>query len=183
MFPRSCFGSALVVAALPWLTTCAAPAQAAGDGEVEVVFAQPERYRDAGTTAADARANLDMLCAFLQSEAGRWLRPGQSLHLEVDDIDLAGRVLQVQEQLQPLRVLEDTADWPRIELRYTLRDADGVQRSAIASVSDPTYLQQPIPNTGEPLRYERRMLARWLQHELSATGAARPQPSGLKDRR
>ncbi|WP_051243231.1 DUF3016 domain-containing protein [Azohydromonas australica] len=183
MFPRSCFGAALVVAALPWLATCAARPQAAGDGAVEVVFVQPERYRDAGTTAANARANLNMLRAFLQREAGRWLRLGQSLHLEVDDIDLAGRVLRVQEQPQPLRVLEDTADWPRIELRYTLRDVDSVQRSSIASVSDPTYLQQPIPNTGEPLRYERRMLARWLQHELGSTGTALPQSSGLKDRR
>jgi hypothetical protein len=73
-----------------------------------------------------------------------------------------------------MRLLVDTADWPRIELRYTLRDADGVQRSAIASVSDPAYLQQPIPNTGEPLRYERRMLARWLQHEFGDPYAVSP---------
>jgi hypothetical protein len=171
---------ALSIAAL--LALCAGvPTFAASAGEdgprgtAEIMFAQPERYIDAGDGPAEARANLALLQRSLQELAQQWLQPGQSLRIEVEQVDLAGRVEPALRHPQPLRVLRGSTDWPRIDLQYTLSTAaTGARASGTASISDPAYLLHPIAYTGEPLRYERRMLAQWFRQRFGERPVVAP---------
>jgi hypothetical protein len=165
-----------VLAALAGAPSFAAPAAVPGPpGSVEIVFMQPERYIDAGDGPAEVRANLALLQRSLQELARQWLQPGQSLHIEVEQVDLAGRVEPALRHPQPLRVLRGDVDWPRIDLQYTLSTAaTGTPTSGTASISDQAYLLHPIANTGEPLRYERRMLAQWFRQRFGQRPAAAP---------
>lgn len=156
-------------------TLAAAPAEAGPRGSTEIVFTQPERYVDAGDGPAEVRANLAVLQRTLQELGQKWLQPGQSLRIEVEQVDLAGRVEPALRFPQPLRVLRGGADWPRIDLRYTLSTAaTGAQESGTAALSDKAYLLHPIANTGDPLPYERRMLAQWFRHRFGERPAAAP---------
>ncbi|WP_298236202.1 DUF3016 domain-containing protein [uncultured Azohydromonas sp.] len=151
----------------------AAPGEAGPRGSTEIVFTQPERYIDAGDGPAEVRANLALLQRTLQELGQKWLQPGQSLRIEVEQVDLAGRVEPALRHPQPLRVLRGGADWPRIDFKYTLSTAaTGAQESGTASISDQAYLLHPITHTGEPLRYERRMLAQWFRHRFGERPAA-----------
>lgn len=170
----------LSIAALLALTEvtpsfAAEPEEASARGTAEVVFVQPERYLDAGDGPAEVRANLAVLQRTLQELGQKWLQPGQSLRIEVEQVDLAGRVEPALRFPQPLRVLRGGADWPRIDFRYTLSTAaTGAQESGTAALSDKAYLLHPIANTGDPLPYERRMLAQWFRHRFGERPAAAP---------
>lgn len=160
-------------ATLPCSPSSAAAPDAAAPAAVQVEFAQPERFIDAGDGPADIRANLAVLGRCLQDLGRQWLQPGQSLRIEVDQVDLAGRVEPPLRLPQSLRVLRGGADWPRIELKYTLRDATtGAQESGAASISDPAYQVHPTAYSGESLRYERRMLAQWFRTRFGTRPAA-----------
>jgi hypothetical protein len=165
-----------VLAALAGVPSFAAPAAEPGPpGSADIVFTLPERYIDAGDGPAEVRANLAVLQRSLQELARQWLQPGQSLRIEVEQVDLAGRVEPALRHPQPLRVLRGDTDWPRIDLKYTLSTATtGTQASGTASISDQAYLLHPVANIGEPLRYERRMLAQWFRQRFGPHAAAPP---------
>lgn len=131
-----------------------------------MTFVEPERFVDAGDGAAERRQNLGELERQLQRLGSQVAAPGQRLRLEITQVDLAGRLQPlIGARVQPTRVLDGAADWPRIDLRWTLLNADGqVERSGAASIDDKTYLQRRLPDSGiDRLRYEQRMLAQWFK--------------------
>lgn len=167
---RALIAAALLAATafMPSPAQAQQPPSAPPPGAADVVFVQPERFVDAGTDPADARAKLHELRRALQALARQWLSPGRTLAVEVEQVDLAGQVEPALRLPQRLRVLRGGADWPRIDFKYTLSDADGRTLDAgSASLSDPAYLQHPIADTGESLRYERRMLAQWFRSRFA----------------
>jgi Protein of unknown function (DUF3016) len=88
--------------------------------------------------------------------------------VEVTDVDLAGEPEWVHSR-PDLRVLRGRADWPRIELRYTLSDAGRTVREGRDSLTDMSYLLAgPTPRGHEELAYERRMLERWFREKIAA---------------
>lgn len=133
---------------------------------VNVTFMEPERFIDAGDGAGERRENLAELERQLQRLGSQSLAPGQRLRLEIRQVDLAGQVLPfVGGRVQPTRVLNGGADWPRIDLHWTLVNAEGqVERSGDAAIEDPTYLQRRLTGASTArLPYEQRMLARWFK--------------------
>ncbi len=136
---------------------------------VTVTFTQPERYADMPFASWDKeRVMKDLRGHF--DKLGATLPQGQDLKVEVQDIDLAGRIEPNTRLGHDIRVLKGGADWPMIQLRYSV-EADGkVLKSGDERVSDMTYLNHGTHlnrySANEPLRYEKRMLDEWFKTVL-----------------
>jgi hypothetical protein len=152
---------------LPVLVAAAAAvfsvaAQAAGS--VQVNFVQPEKFTDVRDSYLRSERYLELIEQNLTEAALPYLADGQVLKVDVLDVDLAG---EVRPGARPydLRILKGGADWPRIELRWTLEAGGQTVKSGQARVQDMAYLQRVIsvPGPQEALRYERRMLDDWFK--------------------
>jgi hypothetical protein len=151
---------------LPWLAAAAwlsgPSAQAAGT--VEIRFVEPVKFTDAGHWQPERDRNLQELEAFLQ-QLGQRLPDGQSLAIEVLDVDLAGEVWP--RSTRELRILRGSIDWPMIRLRYTLRDGQRILADGEDRVTDMRYLAGPRPRaTLGALPYEKRMLETWFKQRF-----------------
>ncbi len=138
-------------------TACAA-------GSAEVLFSNEARFSDAGASASDRAANLAQLANHLKRLAARHLPEGQKLTVEVLDVDLAGTSRPWRATGTEVRVLRGRADWPRIELRYTLASDGNTTRTGKESIADLNYLQRiSAYGASEPLKHEKRMLDDWFR--------------------
>jgi hypothetical protein len=156
-------------AALLLLSTGLAAGSALG-ATVEVTFVEQDKFSDAGFAQHEREANLKVLAAHLQQLGQRSLLAGQTLKVTVTDVDLAGRV--VPGSVRDLRVLNGGADWPRIELRYTLQAGSQTLTSGEERVSDMNYLMHAsYPRVGEPLAHEKRMLDTWFAARFPAVAS------------
>lgn len=154
--------SLLLTVVLCW--AAAAPVQAAG--KVEVDYVKPEEFRDAGRGVIDRERTMAALTQHLQRLAKR-LPDGQTLRLEVTDIDLAGEI-HPSMRLNDLRVLRGGADWPHLHLRYTLLEGSRALKSGEAKLSDPGYMFSAPHRAAvdSELSYEKRMLEKWFDETL-----------------
>jgi hypothetical protein len=155
--------------ALCLLASVTAPAWA---GTANVKFVDPGRYSDAGPSGWERDDNLKVLASHLQELARRQLPEGQTLNIEVLDVDLAGEV-RPRRNGYMLRVTRGMADWPQMTVRYTLQDASGqTLRQAEDHLSDPSYQQRTMDfSNRDPLRYEKRMLDDWFRKTFSQAQA------------
>jgi hypothetical protein len=142
-----------------WLAGLASGASAAGT--VQVRWLDAERFSDIGRSAIDREHVLAALQEHLQS-LGRKLPDGQVLQLSVTDVDLAGEQNPMRHEI---RVLRGRADWPRMSLRFELREQGRVLKSGQADLADMNYLFGP-PVSGD-LAYEKRMIDRWFTAEFA----------------
>jgi Protein of unknown function (DUF3016) len=135
---------------------------------VQVQFVQPEKFADIRDQAFSRERNLEALKQHLQHAAAPYVSDGQTLKIDVLDVDLAGEP-KLDVRRNDVRVLKGKADWPRIDLRYTLEAPGQPARSGQASIRDMDYLQHASASryATEPLRYERRMLDEWFRTEFS----------------
>lgn len=160
------------------LAAATLPAHAAG--KVEVSYVQPEQFTDAGTGARERERTLRALTRHFEQLARR-LPDGQTLRVEVLDVDLAGFVRPFG--VHELRVLRGGADWPHMTLRYTL--ASGCPQAAAGAkeacagrtikagedqLADLNYLfyRSGISDLGGELPYEKRMLDHWFGATFAA---------------
>ncbi len=135
-------------------------------GKVEVTFIQPEKFADVRDGHLRAEDNLRALQRDLEEVAAPHVAEGDTLKIEVLDVDLAGEV-RMGGRLNDVRVLRGRADWPRISLRYTLESPGAAPRSGQARVADMAYLQRIAPDRADSaLPYERRMLDEWFRAEF-----------------
>lgn len=155
-------GSALLLGSLA--------AQAAG--QVQVKWIEPEKFADAGRGSFDRERTLKTLGEHLQA-LGQRLPEGQTLSVEVTDLELAGELEPFSRFHDEVRVLRGRADWPRMSLRYTLSDGTRTLARGDAQLSDPNYLYRSLRGVQYgALAYEKRMLDDWVA-SLVAT-VARP---------
>lgn len=144
---------------------------AAAAGRVDVSFAPGDRpYVDAGRTPWDTERTERVLREHLEHWASA-LPDGQTLALEIRQIDLAGR--EIPRARNDIRVLDGGADWPRITLHYTLQQGDTVLASGDDTVTDMNYLASHLRNTSTELPYEKRMLDAWFRDHIARVTAAR----------
>jgi hypothetical protein len=149
-----------------------ATAAAHASGGVQVSFVQPDRFVDAEDARRDATDNLRRLKSYLEERGRRYVADGQTLIIEVLDVDLAGEVRFDRRRMDDVRVLRGMADWPRITLRYTLETAGQPARHAEQTVYDMAYLQRMNRYTSdEPLRYEKPMLDAWFDAQFGSVAA------------
>ena len=155
------------IAALVLALAAALPAAAA---DVEVRFSAPEKFRDAGRAGAD-RERATAAIGDVFRTLGATLPQGQTLRVDVTDLDLAGTP-----KITPrgdVRVLRDGFDWPRIDFAWAL-EADGrVLRQGVeslAGVADDRHAA--LRSDSSVLPRENRMLERWFAQRFDT---ARPQ--------
>lgn len=148
--------SALTLASVALL---AVPAHAAGT--VEVKYLEPEKFMDIGFGSFERERNLASLDQSFQRLAAQ-LPAGQTLKIEVLDVDLAGEVRHGA--VRDLRVLRGGVDWPRITLRYSLHSGDTTLKSGEQRLSDMHYMfgGRAIGPRDGPLPYEQRLIDRWF---------------------
>lgn len=133
--------------------------------EVRVTFVDPHTYTDAGLRApgpVDADAPALVGLRRILERAGERLPPGQDLHIEILDVDLAGHFPPLQVENPKVRVMDATT-WPRVRLRYALLQAGRTVADGEETVTDMTYLSRSAAaRSTAPLRYEEPMLLDWF---------------------
>jgi hypothetical protein len=150
------------LATLPLLLVAGA-AHAAGT--VQISFDKPERFADIRDRMYSREHNLKALEQIITSAAKPYVADGQTLKIEVLDVDLAGEV-RPGARAWDVRVLRGGADWPRITLRWSVEGAS--PRSGEAVVQDMAYLQRIAPALADTsLVYERRMLDEWFKQQFA----------------
>lgn len=164
------FKPALIFA---FLATAAATAAVATP--VEVSYVNPPGFSDAGSTVWEREANLRALTEHLQSLGARYLSADQTLRVEVLDVDLAGSMQPSARAGRDLRVVKGAADWPRINLRYTLQGGGQPGLSGEESLADLDYSHGfTAQRASRPLHYEEHMLDVWFKSRLVERRMPRP---------
>ena len=108
------------------------------------------------------------LAEYIRDRAAKQLPPGEHLDIEILDIERAGDYEYLFGPIADIRVMRDIYP-PRMRLHVRRTGADGtVIEEGERRISDIAYLTgpQPLSNT-DPLRYEKRMIDRWVRRELA----------------
>ncbi|MCA3029890.1 MAG: DUF3016 domain-containing protein [Rhodocyclaceae bacterium] len=152
---------------LALLTSVSVTAPLMANAAVTVTFTKADQYIDVPFSPSDREATLKTLKEHFQ-KLGSKLPTGQDLKIEVLEIDLAGRTEPSRMSgANDLRVLRGGADWPMIQLRYSVEAAGKPLKQGEARISDQNYLNHMnrYPSS-EPLRYEKAMLDDWFKKEI-----------------
>lgn len=137
----------------------------ASAGDVTVNYVQPERFSDLPFSAWDREDVLKDLTEHFAS-LGAKLPPDQTLRIDVTDVDLAGREIP-HRGVRDLRVIRNGAEWPRIDLHYTIERNGQVLRSGDAQLRDMAFMDRLSRySDGDSLRYERRMIDDWFYQTI-----------------
>lgn len=161
------------------VTAADAPRALEGDGPVQVRWDDPAKFTEiafSGNRWEAARGNwVQELAQHLAEQAGPRLQPGQRLQVTFTDIDLAGDYEPWRgPRMSDVRLLRELYP-PKISLSYQLSEAGGqLLHSAEQVLSDPGFLHSggSLRYRNDSLRYEKRLLDRWLQQLLPAAPAA-----------
>ncbi len=163
---RRALGAAVLLAAL----AAPLPALAQVQANVNVRFVAPERYTDAENrfgSGPPLRVTLAEMRRLFETLGNRVLAPGQSLDIDVLDIDLAGFDQPGGGVPFGLRVVNDVTP-PRFRLRYVLREGRRTVLSAEETVSDLNFLMRYARSTsGQTFYYEREVLRDWFQARIA----------------
>jgi hypothetical protein len=138
-------------------------------GTVEVSYDASKPHTDAGALPPQREERLAALAAHLRALGERRLPAGQTLQVEIVDLDLTGRVQMSKRTLAETRVVTGRADGPRIQLRYSLRDAGATLASGEDSLHDaalPRLGEARDSGGGDPLRSEKALLDRWFEERF-----------------
>jgi hypothetical protein len=156
---------------LAFLMTLATSAALAA-GQVEVSFRPADQLADVGR-GIDRDRHVKALADHFKALGAR-LPDGQVLKVEVLDVDLAGE-LQPWRRGDEIRVMKGGADWPAMDLRWSLDSGERTLLSGRERIVDMSYLNHPLRSaeTG-PVAYEARMIDRWFEERV--LGAARRVP-------
>lgn len=158
------------VGAAALLTALTASLPALAQTRVNVRFVAPERYTDAENRAGSGlslRVTLAEMRRLFETLGDRVLAPGQSLDIDVLDIDLAGFEQPGMGAPFGLRVVNDVTP-PRFRLRYVLREGRRTVLSAEETVSDLNFLTRYArSSSGQTFSYEREMLRDWFQARIA----------------
>jgi hypothetical protein len=138
---------------------------------VTVKYDHPQKFTEsvksrAFTGSADNDDYLPRLKRYIQTRAAKILAPGERLDIVITDIDRAGNY---EPWLGPsysrVRIIRDVYP-PRIDLHFRLLGADGqVIREGTRKLRDPGFLHTGAPGPGDSdsLRFEKRLIDRWLR--------------------
>jgi hypothetical protein len=153
-------------AAVAGLLMLAAGSAAAG---ATVTFTQPEQFSDVPHSPWECERILKQVSKHFDVLAAK-LPAGQSLKVEITDLDLAGRLLPHRLGTDELRVVGRGADWPHISLRYTITQGEQVIKSGEETLSNMSYMDRIHFNRyrDDTLRFEKEMLDNWFKEHIAA---------------
>ena len=115
---------------------------------------------------------MQALGDYMRVRADRVLPAGQQLHVTIQDITLAGSFEPWHVHapgLDDARFVKDIYP-PRLKLHYTLMASDGsILREKDVRLLDLGFMQHVgLPTDTDPLRYDKRQILDWLNHEFRA---------------
>lgn len=147
---------------------------------VAVSWQDPARFdevrynRGLSFTQRDATQWLPPLAEHLRESASKRLGPGQTLDIEILNVDLAGEYEPWRgANTQEVRVMRDIYA-PRMTLQFTWRDPTGdVIASGERKITDLDFLLGSRPLDSDRLRFEKRMIDNWTRREFTRELAAR----------
>jgi len=137
----------------------------------EVIFSEPEKFSDAADSQRGSdfgrESNLADLSAHLVRKAHAYIPEGQKLVVTITDVDLAGEIEPWRSpQMQDVRIIKEIYT-PKIDLSYTLVDANGaVIREGKSQLRDLNYMMNINPNRSDPRIYEKALIDDWLRKEF-----------------
>ena len=157
--------SIFVMSSALFLTTSAVNAA------TSVTFVAPEKYVDMPFASHDKdRVKAELKLHF--EKLGAKLPANENFTVEVLDIDLAGERDYRASAPLDLRILRGGADWPKIEIRYSVEAQGKVLTSGTTQISDMNYLQTFNQySQNEFLRYEKRMIDKWFKESVMGAAA------------
>ena len=137
---------------------------------VQVRYVDSENFADVGNHRfSDERvraAYLDQLRGHLVKRAAALLTPGEQLSVSITEVDMAGEFEPWRPPLGDARIVKDIYP-PRIDLAFRLASGDGkVVKEGARELRDPAFLAGANLYPGDPLRYEKALVDRWLEQEL-----------------
>ena len=136
-------------------------AAGAASADVTVNYVQPERFSDLPFATWEREDVLKDLTKHF-TKLGAQLPPGQSLRVDVLDVDLAGR--EYPGGPRDLRIIKSNGvDWPRIDLRFAIEQNGQVLRSGEVQLRDMAFMNRISRHTdSDSLRHEKRMIDDWF---------------------
>lgn len=139
-------------------------------GQVDVSFTSVDQLADAGRGSVERERTTKALAAHFKSLAAK-LPDGRTLAVEVTDVNLAGDLRQTRRG-DEVRVLKGGADWPTLDLRWTLTGDGRTLASGQDRLSDMGYLQHPL-RVGHDgaYAYETRLIDRWFDERFGPAAA------------
>ena len=156
--------SHLVAVAITTAAMFSASAQAATPAKV--TFVNTEKMSDVPRWKGEREAmemhlqeHFDLLAAKLPA--------GQTLKVEILDIDLAGEVFP-RVPVRDIRVMKGRADYPVIKMRYSIEQDGKVVSSGERRLTDTNYQQGLNRYSQEIYAYEKQMLDDWFKKEIVA---------------
>lgn len=149
-------------------TSVAAPAERTDAAQVRW-NEETWRFADIRATLGADEGHLKTIAEHIGRLAGRALPAGQRIEVEITDVDLAGEMRWLRHSAQEVRVIRGRADFPRIELKWALKEGDRTLRQGEERLVDLAYTSR-VNRYGrdEPLRYEKRMLDEWFGQSVAA---------------
>jgi hypothetical protein len=153
----------------PFLLMALSVIAPAAGAEVAVRFINPENFKDftinSGPIEAMREDLMHQIGDHLRSLGDQYLPKGDTLELDVEDIDMAGGYEPWRLNMMWTRIMSSV--WPpQITLVYVWKDKDGkLKADDRVMVTDPNYLAMVGSKeyaTQDPLRYEKALLKRWF---------------------
>ncbi len=149
-----------------------APRALPDSGPVSVTWNDPETFTEIRNSnnrwAASEGDWLQDLARHMRKRAEQGLAPGERLELTIVDIERAGQYEPWSHPgIQNVRIVRDMFP-PRMTVAFRLHDASGgVVDEGERKLSDSAFLiHSSTINDTDPLRYEKRMIDKWLRREL-----------------
>lgn len=149
-----------------------APRNLPAEGTVAVSWNDPAKFselRGSGNRSEAERGDwVTDLARYLRQRAERKLPGDERLEVTITDIRRAGNFEPWRGiEFRDVRILRELY-WPRIAIDFKLTRADGsIAAEGQRVLSDPSYLgSSSIAGEGDPLRYEKALIDRWVRREL-----------------
>ncbi|MBV8037552.1 DUF3016 domain-containing protein [Roseateles sp.] len=150
-------------------------ASAAAQADVQVNFIHPEKFSDIKDN--NGFRDMEVLKDIKAHLVGQFEKrlPGRDVRVDVSDVDLAGEVEPFMRRSgQWVRVMRSVTP-PSIELSYEVREGDKVVQQGKTRLRDLNYQDEfNAYYSGDPLRYEKRMIDRWMDREFNPAVAKAP---------
>nr|WP_229419560.1 DUF3016 domain-containing protein [Pseudoduganella dura] len=128
--------------------------------EVVVNYVQPERFSDFPSDQRDRDRALRELTKHF-GKLGAELPPGQTLRIDIKDVDMAGREIP-RRSVSSLRTYS-SLDWPRIELQFEIESSGQTVHSGEVTLRDMGFSNRANRYyNGDVLRFEKQMLDEWF---------------------
>ncbi|GGQ32478.1 DUF3016 domain-containing protein [Shewanella litoralis] len=139
-------------------------------GVVKIEWQNPKEFRDIKTsTELQSRFEkrlFETLTKNINKQAEKSLKPGQTLHMQVTNLDLAGDMRPTFGATPgDLRIVKDLYP-PRATFSFTVNEGDKVIISGDEKITDMSFMYNSHRFNDRPFQYETTLFTDWLQKSV-----------------